>query len=192
MFLRFVFCGHILSLMRNRAALIAAVAAGQRPKYLFFWGHTGGPDSKACLSQWYPAPFEVDGVRYATAEHWMMVGKARLFEPAMIEPILAAPSPAAAKALGRTVAGFRPDVWDAHKVDIVVEGSVHKFAQNPVMGAFLAGTKQRVLVEAAPRDRIWGIGLGADNPKAQDPRTWRGHNHLGFALMEARARLAGA
>ncbi len=176
--------------MRNRAELIAAVAAGFRPKYLFFWGHTGAADTWGCLSQWYAAPFEVDGHRYATAEHWMMAGKARLFEPAMIPRILDARSPAAAKALGRKVAGFRPEVWDAHKFDIVVEGNVHKFAQNPAMGAFLVATRNRVLVEAAPRDRVWGIGLGAEDPRAQNPRTWRGQNLLGFALMEARARLA--
>ena len=51
-------------------------------KYLYFWGHTpkqAGTVGPECLSQWYPAPFEVDGVRFATAEHYMMWGKARLF-----------------------------------------------------------------------------------------------------------------
>ncbi len=42
-------------------------------------------------------------------------------------------------------------------------------------------------------DRVWGIGLAADDAAAADPERWRGPNLLGFALMEARARLrAGA
>jgi predicted NAD-dependent protein-ADP-ribosyltransferase YbiA (DUF1768 family) len=55
--------------------------------------------------------------------------------------------------------------------------------------AFLLATGDKVLVEASPRDTIWGIGMGAENPDARDPARWRGHNLLGFALMEARARL---
>ena len=46
-----------------------------------------------------------------------------------------------------------------------------------------------VNVEASPLDRIWGIGLAADDERALDPARWRGLNLLGFALMEARDRL---
>jgi predicted NAD-dependent protein-ADP-ribosyltransferase YbiA (DUF1768 family) len=41
-------------------------------------------------------------------------------------------------------------------------------------------------------DRIWGIGLTADDPRAATPSTWRGLNLLGFALMAARDQLAAA
>ncbi len=66
----------------SREALIEAVRAGERVKYLHFWGHRPLPDGRigaSCLSQWWPSPFTVDGVEYATAEHWMMAAKARLF-----------------------------------------------------------------------------------------------------------------
>ncbi|RBL80403.1 DUF1768 domain-containing protein, partial [Streptomyces cavourensis] len=62
--------------------LLADVAQGKRVKYLPFWGHRPRPDGRlgaSCLSQWWPSPFTVDGVAYASAEHWMMAGKARLF-----------------------------------------------------------------------------------------------------------------
>lgn len=35
-------------------------------------------------------------------------------------------------------------------------------------------------------DRIWGIGLAADNLEVENPNVWRGLNLLGFALMEVR------
>lgn len=46
-----------------------------------------------------------------------------------------------------------------------------------------------VLVETAPRDTIWGIGLGEKNERARDPSRWRGQNLLGFALMKVREKL---
>lgn len=52
------------------------------------------------------------------------------------------------------------------------------------------GTGSRVLAEASPRDRIWGIGLVKDSEFAERPERWPGLNLLGFALMEARTRLA--
>lgn len=177
----------------SREALLARVRAGARIKYLCFWGHRPRPDGSigpSCLSQWWPSPFTVDGVEYATAEHWMMAGKARLFADAEAERrVLAAAHPAGAKKAGRLVRGFDEAVWERERFRIVVEGSVHKFASDPALRAFLLGTGGRVLVEASPVDRVWGIGLAADDEAAQDPERWRGPNLLGFALMAARERL---
>lgn len=174
--------------------LSAAWERGDRWPLLMFWGARPASDGgvgPGCLSQWWGAPFEVDGARYATAEHWMMAGKARLFgDASVLEQLLASADPREAKALGRQVRGFDEGAWKAHRSEIVVEGNVAKFSQNAAERAFLLGTEPAVLVEASPRDRIWGIGLGEANPRAHDPRTWRGQNLLGFALMEVRRRLA--
>ncbi|MFJ7151799.1 NADAR family protein [Streptomyces sp. NPDC100445] len=177
-------------------ALIREVRAGSRIKYLHFWGHRPRPDGRigaGCLSQWWPSPFVVDGVEYATAEHWMMAGKARLFGDAEAERrVLAAEHPAEAKKAGRLVRGFDDTAWERERFRIVVEGSLHKFAADGNLLQYLLGTGDRVLVEASPVDRVWGIGLAADDDAAGDPERWRGRNLLGFALMEARERLAGA
>ena len=55
----------------------------------------------------------------------------------------------------------------------------------------LLDTGDAILVEAAPRDTIWGVGLGVSNPAARDPARWRGSNLLGFALVRARHVLRG-
>ncbi len=180
----------------SREALIEAVRAGERVKYLHFWGHRPLPDGRigaSCLSQWWPSPFTVDGVEYATAEHWMMAAKARLFGDAEGERrVLAAGHPSEAKKAGRLVRGFDEEIWRRERFGIVVTGSEHKFAAHGGLRSFLLGTGERVLVEASPVDRVWGIGLAADTDAAHDPTRWRGPNLLGFALMEARRRLRDA
>ncbi|CAL9410062.1 hypothetical protein SUDANB32_01626 [Streptomyces sp. enrichment culture] len=177
----------------SREALIEAVRAGERVKYLHFWGHRPLPDGRvgaSCLSQWWPSPFTVDGVEYATAEHWMMAAKARLFDDTEGERrVLAAGHPSEAKKAGRLVRGFDEEIWRRERFGIVVEGSVHKFAAHGELRSFLLNTGDRVLAEASPVDRVWGIGLAADAEAANDPNRWRGPNLLGFALMEARRRL---
>jgi ribA/ribD-fused uncharacterized protein len=173
--------------------LVRMEADGALPEMLPFWGHRpprGGGVGKGCLSQWYPAAFTVDGVRYATAEHYMMAGKARLFGDAEAErAVLADDDPGKAKGAGRRVRGFSDDVWAAHRYDLVVAGNAAKFGQHPPLRNFLLATGERVLVEASPYDTIWGIGLSADQPEARSPSLWRGLNLLGFALMEVRAGL---
>ncbi|MDN3025196.1 NADAR family protein [Streptomyces sp. S.PB5] len=180
----------------SRDTLVRAVQAGARVKYLHFWGHRPRADGRlgpTCLSQWWASPFVVDGVTYATAEHWMMAQKARLFgDGAAQQQAVAARSPALAKKVGRLVRGFDETVWERERFAIVVEGSVHKFSSDPGLREFLLGTGQRVLVEASPVDRVWGIGLAATDEAALDPELWRGPNLLGFALMEARERLRSA
>jgi ribA/ribD-fused uncharacterized protein len=180
----------------TRERLVEHVARGEAVEYLFFWGHTPkspGAVDAACLSQWFPSAFVVEGERYATAEHFMMAAKARLFGDSEARAaIMAAPSPADAKAIGRRVRGYDDGVWAGARAPVVVAGSIAKFAQNAPLGAFLLATGGRVIVEASPRDRIWGIGMGAGNANARAPSRWRGLNLLGFALMEARDGLAVA
>ena len=181
------------------AALLAlqrAAQAGAWIKYLCFWGHTEKPSSEpgpACMSQWYPAAFEVGGQRYATAEHFMMAEKARLFgDEATRAAMLAARKPGEVKALGRQVQGFDEAKWQAARYNIVVRGNLAKFSQNEALRSFLLNTGERVLVEASPVDPIWGIGLAANDPLAEQPAQWRGLNLLGFALMDVRRSLRAA
>jgi ribA/ribD-fused uncharacterized protein len=180
--------------MWTKQRLIEEIARGASFDFLLFWGHTPKDPrvvDASCLSQWFERGFAVDGVRYATAEHYMMASKARLFrDDEALEEILKARTPAEAKAFGRSVRGYDDAAWEEARMAAVVRGNVAKFGQNEELGAFLRGTGDSVLVEASPRDQVWGIGLGASNPAARDPSRWRGRNLLGFALMAAREQLA--
>lgn len=184
--------------MMDVEALRGRIAAGERFRYLCFWGHrprADGEPSTACFSQWFPSVFSIDGIRYATAEHWMMAEKARLFgDDAVLARVLAKNEPGAAKAAGRAVRGFDEATWFRHRLDIVVRGNRAKFEQHLPLRDFLLGTGDLVLgdlvlVEASPVDPVWGIGLAAGDPRAQDPMQWQGLNLLGFALMAVRDAL---
>ncbi|MEL6631923.1 MAG: NADAR family protein [Bacteroidota bacterium] len=175
-------------------AQLQKTLSDSNPKYLFFWGHQPSLDghiTASCLSQWWAGhPFQEDQHTYLTAEHYMMAGKARLFDDGeILEQILQSGSPGEAKALGRKVRNFDQEFWKTHCSEIVVQGNFLKFSQHPELSAFLLATYPRVLVEASPVDAIWGIGLAKDDRRVHDPFNWKGENLLGFCLMEARDRL---
>jgi len=175
--------------MKNINELKQQLQKGKKFKYLFFWGHrekTKGTADKSCFSQWFPVGFTIDEVYYKTAEHYMMAEKARLFDASMVEPILNASSPNEVKKLGRKVKNFDDKIWSEHSFDAVVRGNMAKFSQNHKLQAFLLSTGTEVLVEASPYDRVWGIGMVAQDERACNPLKWDGENKLGFALMVVR------
>lgn len=149
---------------------------------ILFWG---GP-----FSQWYPAPMVIDGTTYWTAEQWMMACKARHFkDDESLVKIMAIKDPSVQKQLGRKVKGFDAKVWEKVCQEYVYIGNLHKFTQTPGLKGYLIGTKDKEIVEASPYDKIWGIGLGENDPDALDKSKWQGQNLLGIAIMRVRKEL---
>lgn len=148
------------------------------------------PFIKGVFSQWHPVPFIVDGVGFDTAEQWMMFAKARLFaDDECARSILATPDPATQKRLGQHVRNFDQATWDAAKINIVNAGNRAKFEQNEGARRQLLSTRGAMLVEANPRDWIWGAGLAIDDPRVNQPEAWRGENLLGRILTRVRSDL---
>lgn len=158
-------------------------------------------------SQWYHSSFTskltitvpkgaegggstAEAVTFPTAEHWMMVQKALLFQDAEVARQImnvtgtGSEDMAFIKSLGRKVHGFDEATWVAKREGIVLEGNLLKFRQNAGLKAKLLATGEKRLVEASPRDRIWGVGFGKKNALSQRDR-W-GLNLLGKALEETR------
>ena len=182
--------------IRSVEQLLQQLQQGLKAEYLMFWGHQAPRDGRvtqSCFSQWFAAGFTLDGIDYPSAEHFMMAGKALLFDDQPTHArILKAVTPADVKQLGREVRGFDDARWNAARFEIVVQGNLAKFSQHPALADYLLATGDKVLVEASPVDRVWGIGLAADDKKATQPERWRGLNLLGFVLMEVRDRLRNA
>lgn len=161
--------------------------------FVFFWRHTDRQTTavgKHCLSQWYMASMTIGGVCYNCMEQYLMAEKARVFGDNVTETLIMAEcNQMAIKKLGRQVAGYDDSIWKADRQGVSVRGNIYKFAQNPKLKEFLLSTGDKILVEASPKDRIWGIGLDENHPDAIVPARWQGENLLGFALMEVREHL---
>jgi ribA/ribD-fused uncharacterized protein len=116
--------------VRSKLDLVNAINLGLKPKYLFFWGHQptkSGQINKCCYSQCFDAGFELEGIQYSSAEHYMMAEKARLFgDKQAAGKIVRSTHPGEAKILRREVCGFNEDLWLEHRFSIVVKANLAK------------------------------------------------------------------
>ncbi|MCD0156666.1 NADAR family protein [Deinococcus sp. 6GRE01] len=143
------------------------------------------------FSNFHPSAFTEDGVAYHCAEQYLMARKAALFgDEATRRAILAARTPGECKALGRRVSPYDDARWAAERFGVALDMLRLKFGQNARLRAALLATGEAEVVEAAPNDRIWGVGFSEqDAPGAR--QAW-GENLLGRALMSVRTELGGA
>lgn len=107
---------------------------------------------------------------------------------------------ATAKQLGRQIKGYDDAAWECVRLGFMTYVNLLKYRQNPEWGAELKETKGRILIEASPTDKIWGVGLDIEaaveyakqrewdgvNPRHIE---WPGRNLLGEALMTVRGLL---
>ena len=134
-------------------------------------------------------PEKCPNVTFNCAEQYMMYNKAQTFHsPSIASQILTATSSAAQKKLGREIKDFNDAIWDAVKFGIVERGNYLKFSQNEKLKKVLLGTGERLLVEAAANDKIWGIGYTAAAAKKVSREDW-GQNLLGKVLMNVREKI---
>lgn len=147
-------------------------------KYTFFWA--------GVFSQWYKSDFIIDDITFNTAEQWMMYSKAKMFDPDMMPIILQEKNPRKQKDLGRQIKNFNKEEWEASAQEIVYQGNYAKFTQNRELFNALIDTAGTLLVEAAPNDVIWGIGLREEEAIQIEEAYWPGLNWLGLVLTQLR------
>lgn len=160
---------------------------------VFFWKQYG---QHGYLTNWY-SHTGFNGAKqgkrthyYYNTEQWMMYWKACLFKDNEIATqILKTSDPKTIKALGRQVKGFRWEVWEQNARSIVYEGCLLKFSQNPSLKRLLLSTGDKLLVEASPYDKLWGIGLDEYTALKTPKPEWPGKNWLGICLMAIRDHL---
>ena len=161
--------------------------------HIFFWGGE--------FSNWYDCQFKYKGLTFFNSEQAFMWEKAIYFgDNKIAEEILINPDPKLCKKLGRKVKNFNPESWMIVSYSIMVAVNLAKYNQGKHSNDIryfksrrarreLLETGDKILVEASPYDKIWGIGLGLDNDDCLNEAKWQGMNLLGKALMEVRKTL---
>lgn len=148
--------------------------------HYYFWN--------TIYSQWYMSKnkdylFEENGVKFITAEHYMMYHKALTFNDIeTANKILETLHPRDVKALGRLVKNYDDKLWSKVRFDIVTQGNILKFSQNQDLMDDLIKYQDLIFVEASPVDVIWGIGLHYEDYRVLDEKQWKGQNLLGKAI----------
>jgi hypothetical protein len=150
--------------------------------HIFFW--------KSYLSQWYMRDFKREDIVYCCCEQYMMAEKARLFgDDDALGRIMSSNSPSTHKMVGRQVKNYDDGQWQAISRYVVFLGNMAKFAQHEDLKEKLLLTKGKILVEASPYDKLWGVGLEAWDDRILDEKTWQGENWLGQEIMNVRGVL---
>jgi len=123
-------------------------------------------------------PVEIDGVIWATTEHYYQAQKFE--DPDRQARIRELPVAAAAKRYAKKhQAKIRPD-WDDLK-DAAMERALRaKFTQHDSLRDLLVGSGDERIEEDSPHDSYWGTGPDG-----------KGQNKLGTMLMQLRAELRG-
>lgn len=141
-----------------------------RPAIDSFSGHY------SWLSNFYRCSFAVDGVVYASTEHYYQAMKAPVGSPEHVA-IRDARNPAEAKRLGQHVL-LLPRDWDERKIEVMRTALSAKFRQNANLTKWLLQTGDAELIEGNTwGDTFWGVCKG------------KGRNELGKLLMELRATI---
>jgi len=154
-------------------------------EFVFFWN---AEEENGIFSNWYPAGFIIEGVHYAHVEQYMMAKKALCFgDLASYAGIMASADPKRCKELGRGVAHFDSGRWSLVREGVMTNALKAKAEQNPDVLKKLMSTGDNVMAEASPTDKIWGIGVRAEDPRAQNPAYWEGQNLMGKVWMRVRA-----
>ena len=123
------------------------------------------------------------------SEKAIMLCKASLFSDEIkFHEIRLANTPMKAKQLGRKCK-FNPNIWNKFVCKIAEEVVYQKFLLVDGLKQILVNTGDVLIAEAAPRDKIWGIGMSRTNPLVNIPSKWKGINILGWALMLTRSKL---
>lgn len=149
---------------------------------IFFYG-------KECpFSNMYQSSFTENGATYVCSEQYFQFTKMmQCQERDRALCIMETTNPYEMKRFGNLKSiKFNVKQWDQQSTEVLFKANWLKFTQNENLSNLLLATGSKLLVEANPRDTIWGIGMNMWNSNAIHPNKWNGRNRFGCILMDIR------
>jgi len=137
------------------------------------------------FSNFYRAPFKVDGKLFQSNEHFYQYNKAMFAnDEVTAAAIMAESDPAKAKRWGDKVT-VSPEWYGNTALNVMTSGIVQKFSQNDSLKELFTKCSALKFVECNQYDKYWGNGLRFTDREIGNPSKWKGRNMLGACLNEA-------
>ena len=115
--------------------------------------------------------------------------KALLFnDTATAEKIMLSESAIECKNLGKTIKGYKEDMWKEEAKRLCLPGIIAKFKDNPALADMLLSTRDQTIVEST-YDTMWGTGILLHQSDSLDSKKWKGIGLLGELLMTTHRKL---
>lgn len=147
-----------------------------------------GPHS--VFSNFHPAKFVSDKIKYTCAEQMIQAEKAALFkDTTSLQRIMKLTCPYRIKAAGNKIRNFDKHIWGKECKQITKRAVQAKFNQNPPLRNLLKSTGSVDIVESS-KDSKWGTGLHLRNPRALDRSSWISKGLMNEILTEVRSSLS--
>ena len=139
------------------------------------------------MSNFFPAPFTLDGQHYISSEQYIQASKAKLFNDLDVyNQIMGCKCSADCKEFSRKIRGVDNAKWDTMAADICRPGIREKFVQNPILLEILVKrTGAKCIVECA-KDRLWGTGIPLSQEDCLNSDRWISPGIMGKILEDIR------
>ena len=141
------------------------------------------------LSNYYTSPFIYQEQKYCSIEQAYQHVKALVCKDlGTAALILDTTDPAAAKRLSFQIKGFKQDVWNQKRCDVMLQLLRAKFTQNPRLQTELLDTGTKKIAESG-KHKFYAVGLPITHKDILNERVWTGESKLGAFLMVVRDEL---
>jgi len=131
------------------------------------------------FSNFWAAPFLIDGVIFKTSEHFFQAMKFKPTDQAAFDAVVACENCMDVTKIGRDrTRKLRPD-WESVKIDVMIDALTAKYLTYPdSLLKILLSTGNAKIVERTKNDSFWGSGA--------DDNSGTGGNMLGKLLVKVR------
>ena len=137
-------------------------------------------------SNFHPGKFNLEGLDFPTAEHYIQYQKALYFgDSVTANSILKSTTALDAKRVSYKIDNFNKQQWIQDGYEICERGVRAKFEQNELLLNMLKMTKPKILAKSS-LDNVWGTDLSLNDKNALNSMTWNSKGWLSRMLTGIR------